>query len=188
MFTTNLTSQLQAVLFHFMNSLGAKASQQGKKPEATWVYPGLDPGVDRSRSGKPWKHGSGSFQDLIVEACEKHQVPANLVRAVIKAESNFNPKAVSRSGAKGLMQLMPATAKNLGVKDPFNPRQNIEGGVRLLRQLLNRYDNQLDLALAAYNAGTVAVDRYQGIPPYRETQIYVPRVKGYMASEQTWMV
>jgi soluble lytic murein transglycosylase-like protein len=101
---------------------------------------------------------------------------------VVKAESNFDPTAVSGAGAAGLMQLMPGTAASLGVEDVFNPEQNVEGGVRLLRQLLDRYQGNVVYALAAYNAGPGAVDRYGGVPPYRETQTYVPRVLGLMGT------
>ena len=99
-----------------------------------------------------------------------------LVHAVIGAESAFNPWAVSRKGAQGLMQLMPRTASALGVRDSFNPRDNIEGGVRHLGYLLDRYSGNVSLALAAYNAGEGAVDYYGGIPPYPETQQYVQRI------------
>jgi soluble lytic murein transglycosylase-like protein len=103
-------------------------------------------------------------------------VDHTLVKAVIKAESNFNSKAVSRKGAKGLMQLMPRTASSLRVNDCFHPEDNIDGGVRYLRYLINVYDGNLPLTLAAYNAGEKAVARYRGIPPYPETQTYVRRV------------
>jgi len=105
-----------------------------------------------------------------------YKLDPRLVRAVIDVESCFDPYAVSRVGAQGLMQLMPATAKELGVSEPFNARQNIRGGVSYLRQMLNRYDDKIELALAAYNAGPTAVDKYNGIPPYRETQGYVKRI------------
>lgn len=120
---------------------------------------------------------------LIAKAADKYQVDSALVKAVIKAESNFNHQAVSRAGARGLMQLMPRTASYLQVADAFHPENNIEGGVRYLRYLLNLYQNNLPLALAAYNAGIGAVSRYNGqIPPYRETQSYVQRVIGYFNS------
>lgn len=114
---------------------------------------------------------------LIAKAADKYQVDSALVKAVIKAESNFNHQAVSRAGARGLMQLMPKTADYMQVADSFRPENNIEGGVRYLRYLLNLYRNNLPLALAAYNAGEGTVSRYNGqIPPYRETQNYVQRV------------
>ena len=119
---------------------------------------------------------TGSFSDLIQRTSEKYNVDPKLVQAVVTAESNFNPDAVSHAGAQGLMQLMPATATGLGVENPFDPTQNVDGGVRLLRQLLDRYDGNTSLALAAYNAGPGAVSKYGGIPPYQETQTYVKRV------------
>ncbi len=120
------------------------------------------------------------YDQMIGKAAEKYQVDPALIKAVIKAESNFNHQAVSRVGARGLMQLMPSTANYLQVADSFQPENNIEGGVRYLRYLLNLYRNDISLALAAYNAGEGAVSRYNNqIPPFRETQTYVQRVISY---------
>jgi hypothetical protein len=113
---------------------------------------------------------------LIFKAAEKYNMDYNLIKAVIKAESNFNPQAVSRAGARGLMQLMPKTAYAYQVKNSFQPEENIEGGVRYLRYLLNLFQGDLYLSLAAYNAGENAVISYSGVPPYRETRTYVQRV------------
>ena len=120
-----------------------------------------------------------AFEPLIREHSTMRSVRADLVRAVIQVESAFNPRAVSPKGAMGLMQLMPATAAQFGVTDPFNPGENIRAGVSYLRQLLDRYDNNEQLALAAYNAGPGAVDKYGSrIPPYKETQNYVHKIAG----------
>lgn len=120
------------------------------------------------------------YDELIMKASGRYNVEPALVKAIIKAESNFNHRAVSRKGAKGLMQLMPATASSLQVRDSFHPENNIEGGVKYVRYLLNFFNGNLPLALAAYNAGENAVLRYGGIPPYRETQTYVRRVLSYL--------
>jgi soluble lytic murein transglycosylase-like protein len=112
----------------------------------------------------------------IEEAAARHNVDPNLVRAVVKVESNFNPNAVSRKGAMGLMQLMPSTARQLNVTDPFDPQQNVDAGVRRLKQLLENYGGNIKLTLAAYNAGAGAVARSSGVPHYAETQNYVRRI------------
>jgi len=110
----------------------------------------------------------------------RHNMDPSLIRAVIRVESNYRHDAVSHAGAMGLMQLMPRTAESLGVTDPFDIRQNIDGGTRYLSRMLEMFDDDLELALAAYNAGAGAVRRHGGIPPFRETQNHVPRVLGHM--------
>lgn len=128
---------------------------------------GLPPSVDIMR---------GQYADLIDRIAAQHAVDPRLVRAIIRVESNFEPLAISRKGAQGLMQLMPATAGRFAVGNPFNPAENIRGGVQYLRTLLDMFPGKLTLALAAYNAGENAVLKHRGIPPYRETQDYVARV------------
>ena len=126
------------------------------------------------------------FDALIEQYAAEHKLNPVLVRAVIEAESAFNPRAVSHVGAMGLMQLMPGTARDLGVVNPFDPEDNIRGGTKYLRSLLDRFDDDVDLALAAYNAGPGAVEKYDGVPPYRETRNYVAkignRIKGVKAT------
>jgi transglycosylase-like protein with SLT domain len=120
------------------------------------------------------------YRELIRQAADRHAVSRTLVESVMRVESNFQPRAVSPRGASGLMQLMPDTAAQLGVRNVFDVRQNIDGGVRHLRYLIDRFGGDLRLALAAYNAGAEAVVRYGGVPPYAETQVYVARVLGLL--------
>ncbi len=123
--------------------------------------------------------GPTRYDRLIREISQKHGMNPALIKAVIKAESDFNPRAVSKKGARGLMQLMPNTMKDLKVGDPFQPRDNIDGGVRHLKKLFKRFDNSVTLSLAAYNAGAKAVEKYDDVPPYQETQHYVKKVLNY---------
>ncbi len=166
--------QMQALLWRsILQALARLQATPGAAPpaagEGTWIVPG-----SRDISA----HGPSDFDRLIENAAQRYRLDPALVKAVIQAESNFNPRAVSSAGASGLMQLMPGTAASLGVKDSFDPDQNVDGGARLLRNLLDRYDQNVSLALAAYNAGPGAVDKYGGLPPYGETQRYVPRILG----------
>jgi soluble lytic murein transglycosylase-like protein len=139
-----------------------------------WVFyaseSGFVPEIRFEKKGKP-----KSIDELVEEIAETYHIDASLVKAIIVAESNSNPEAVSRKGAQGLMQLMPSTAKRLKVSQPFDPRENIIGGVKYIKGLLASYGD-LRLALAAYNAGPGAVQKYDGIPPYRETINYVKKV------------
>ncbi len=123
-----------------------------------------------------YRVSSAQIDGAIEQAARKHNVDANLVRAIIKVESNFNPGAVSNKGAMGLMQLMPGTAQSLRVSNPFDPQQNVDAGVRHLKELLSNFNGDLNLSLAAYNAGAGAVSRSRGVPPYRETRNYVKRI------------
>jgi soluble lytic murein transglycosylase-like protein len=159
----------------FVNAEPAPVRLLPAKPRATIYMPGESsfmgegrPAVSIDRDG---------VEKLVREAAERHQVDPALVRAVIQTESNWNPSAVSRKGALGLMQLIPTTAQRFGANNAFSPKQNVDAGVKYLKTLLERYNGNLDLALAAYNAGEGAVDRAHGIPSFRETQNYVQRVQ-----------
>jgi len=119
------------------------------------------------------------YDSIIQQASERFGVKPSLIKAVINAESGFDQKATSDKGAQGLMQLMPKTANDMEVKDPYEPEENIFGGVRYLSDLLGRYNNNMNLALAAYNAGPEMVEAYNGIPPFPETEIFIKRVLNY---------
>lgn len=171
--------------------------RQATEPRA-WRLPNLTPRFSRVLSNEVQARHAGrastsgvrqaqigdargaGFQELIASAARQHGVNPALISAVIDSESGFNPQAVSSAGAKGLMQLMDSTARGLGVTDPFDATQNVMGGTQLLRQLLDRYKGDVRLALAAYNAGPATVDRFGGVPPYSETQQYVPKVLAAM--------
>ena len=138
--------------------------------------------VGAGNSSFSYIRDSNQYDSLISEFSKKYQVDFALIKAIIRAESGFNPAAVSRKGAKGLMQLMPETASRLNVSNSFNPRENIEGGVRYFKYLLSLFNDDLRLSLAAYNAGENIVAEVRSIPPYRETVDYVKKVLSYYQS------
>jgi soluble lytic murein transglycosylase-like protein len=150
-----------------LNNKNGKKTPRGAKG-GNAVMPQMNAGANATR-----------FDDHIREAARLYRLPEALIRAVIKVESNFDPRAVSHANAHGLMQLIPATAERMMVTDIFDPRQNILGGTRYLRVLANTFNGNLELTLAGYNAGEGAVARYGGIPPYPETQHYVAKVTQY---------
>ena len=155
------------------DSENTPSSETNKSPQLETLA-----GIDFDITPVP-KSKSDRFDPMITKAADRHQVDSALIKAVIMAESSYNPKAVSKQGAKGLMQLMPETALSLGVKDVFNPAHNINGGVKYLRKLLDAFNENIKLALAAYNAGSGTVKRHGGIPPIKATRHYVKMVFAY---------
>ena len=134
------------------------------------------PAASAPVAGKTAVSGSQDIDAMIVQAAAQHQMDPDLIRAIIRVESNFDPYAVSRAGARGLMQLIPSTAQRFGVANPFDPRSNLDGGIRYLKHLLGMYEGNLQLTLAAYNAGENSVARFRGVPAYRETQNYIRKI------------
>lgn len=176
-----LATRADAQIYKWRDARGQWMYSDSRPTDSTHTY--RVPGTT-FRSTRPADvQYASSYDRLIEKHAATYSVSPQLVRAVVQVESGFNPRAVSHEGALGLMQLMPATAIEMGVSNPFDPDQNIRGGVAYLRQLLNRYGGDETLALAAYNAGPQAVDRhgYQ-VPPYRETQKYVAQVRGRSGS------
>jgi soluble lytic murein transglycosylase-like protein len=192
MFQSLFDTKVQSIMYQMITQLMEKLENSSSKSTSTKDEATSSVTGDANVGGGKYSVGlsgsavSGDFASLINQASEKYGVSPALVKAVIKAESNFNSQAVSSAGAQGLMQLMPGTARSLGVDNPLDPAQNIEGGVKYLSGLLDRYNGNVQYALAAYNAGPGAVDRAGGIPAYRETQTYVQRIMGYLQSSNEW--
>ena len=160
---------------HNMNApAGAAKSASVDGAFSDYLFQQMNKTDSASASGSE----DSQYGDLINQASSKYGVDSSLIKAVIRAESGSNPNAVSHAGAQGLMQLMPSTAKSLGVSNPFDPAQNIDAGTKYLKQQLERFGSESS-AVAAYNAGPGAVAKYGGIPPYRETQNYVNKVLSY---------
>lgn len=135
--------------------------------------------TDASEAGDPIPVDDPPFHSFVLQAAQAYDVDAALIRAIIMVESNYNPRAVSHRGAQGLMQLMPTTARWLGVEDSFNPAANIDAGVRYFKRLLDRFNGDITLALAAYNAGSRYVRKYNGVPPFKATRNYIKKVMDY---------
>ena len=157
--------------------------------------PLLEPAVRDYQKKKPERSPSQKdpvknypFRPIILAAANQYKVNPTIIRAIIMAESGFNPKAISKKGARGLMQLMPRTAKSLGVKDSFNPEQNIHAGVKYFSQLLEKFNGDPSLALAAYNAGSRKVKKYKGVPPFKATKRYIRKVFKYQKLYEKEMI
>jgi soluble lytic murein transglycosylase-like protein len=170
----NVPRPTQAALSAARSAAADVATYVSSQPAGSGISSTVNPGYRNLAKGR--QVSPAEVDKAIEEAAQKHNVDPNLVRALVKVESNFNAHAVSRKGAMGLMQLMPQTARTLNVSNPFDPQQNVDAGVRHLKELLNSYNGDVQLSLAAYNAGQGAVARNNGIPPYSETRNYVKRI------------
>src|SRR5687768_15702154 len=180
LFCTALASPAAAQIYSWRDADGKLVLSDAPKADKAGMTTYAVHSADSVRATTPLVSSgkSAPFEASIVQHSRQHKVAADLVRAVIQVESAFNPVAVSTKGAMGLMQLMPATATELGVGNPFDPDQNIRGGVQYLRRLLDRYNGNVELALAAYNAGMGNVEKYGDVPPFKETKKYVEKVTG----------
>ncbi|WP_301107788.1 lytic transglycosylase domain-containing protein [Sporosarcina sp.] len=187
------SNEFQSMLAQLMMGGGTLGSESSEALSSSLLYQGVNPVQMPSTmpaiplqnprtavSALPTSTGTynGRYEDIIKQAADKYQLPEKLIAAVIKQESNFNNNVTSHAGAAGLMQLMPGTAKFIGVTDRFDPKQNIMGGAKYLKNMLNQFGN-IETALAAYNAGPGNVKKYGGIPPFKETQQYVKKVMNY---------
>jgi soluble lytic murein transglycosylase-like protein len=151
---------------------------------ATPAVPSIKPLSEVEMTSKQ-KNAENRYRPFILEAADRYNVEPAIIKAIIMAESGFNPKAVSKVGARGLMQLMPRTARSLGVKDSFKPAHNIDAGVRYFKYLLDQFDGEIKLALAAYNAGSYNVRKHGGIPPFKATKFYINKVLKYYKAYRT---
>ncbi|HJU44167.1 MAG TPA: lytic transglycosylase domain-containing protein [Vicinamibacterales bacterium] len=178
LFCTAIASPAAAQIYSWRDGDGKLILSDKPKADGTGLSTYAVHGSTSVRATTQTAGKSTPYEASIIRHSQRQQVAADLVRAVIQVESAFNPVAVSPKGAMGLMQLMPATATELGVANPFDPDQNIRGGVQYLRRLLDRYNGNVELALAAYNAGMGNVEKYGSVPPFKETKSYVKKVTG----------
>lgn len=148
-------------------------------PPSKLKHEGGDAKSDATSAPSPKKKTENAYDRIILEAARRHEVHPALIKAIIKAESSYDPRAVSKRGARGLMQLMPGTARDMGVKNSFNPSHNIHGGTKYFKQLLDEFEGNIRLALAAYNAGIDKVKKYGRVPPYKATRTYIAKVISY---------
>jgi len=174
---TSFTDLLQLLILDQETNQGVNQEEPKRNGNTPFLFSMNQPSLSITNTVKT--EAPAALKDIIKEASERYGIPESVISAVIKQESNFRTDAVSSQGARGLMQLMPQTAKSLGVKNIEDPRENIMGGTKYLRQMLDKYGT-LELALAAYNAGPGNVDRYGGIPPFKETQSYVAKIMGQL--------
>jgi soluble lytic murein transglycosylase-like protein len=171
-----LAAPADAQIYAWRDANGTLVLSDRELDTPTKIYEVPGAPAYRTTTAQPVDPSAPRFDDLVVAHAQRHALRPELVRSVIQVESGYNPRATSPKGAMGLMQLMPATARELGVRNAYDPEENIRGGTAYLRRLLDKYNGNEELALAAYNAGSGAVDRYGHVPPYRETRDYVRKV------------